>query len=112
MATAGARGPTTSDGWLPRVFCLVSVGTGWNPPRSPAFSLATVRSREKSPRAMPDDDASSESAPHWRWLDRWFESPGRALLSWMALAMLSGWAAGRAVGSYNQLLGFMMDHAS
>ena len=42
------------------------------------------------PMSAPDE--LSPPAPRWRWLDRWFEPPWRALLTWVALSALTGWA--------------------
>lgn len=38
----------------------------------------------------PDDDEPSRHAACRRWLDGWFAPPGRALLSWLALAAVMG----------------------
>ena len=42
-------------------------------------------------RAMIAPAESPESAPRPSWLDRWFEPPWRAFLSWMVLAAAMGW---------------------
>jgi len=55
---------------------------------APGFSLATLRVTGKAAPPMTEPEASP--APRWPWLDRWFEPPWRALLTWVGLAWLMG----------------------
>lgn len=41
---------------------------------------------------IPADDEPSENPPRWPWLDRWFEPPWRAFVTWVVLAGLMGGA--------------------
>ena len=41
---------------------------------------------------MSEPAETSAPPPRWPWLDRWFEPPSRALLTWLALALLTRWA--------------------
>jgi hypothetical protein len=56
------------------------------------FTLATFLRGKEGTQSMAISDESPQSTPHLRWLDWWCEPPWRALLTWMALAALSGWA--------------------
>jgi hypothetical protein len=52
--------------------------------------LVMIHIDAEGERAMTEPDAAP--APRWPWLDRWFEPPWRALLTWVGLATLGGWA--------------------
>jgi hypothetical protein len=40
---------------------------------------------------MPQAEHAPQKKARWLWLDRWLEPPWRALLTWLALAALSGY---------------------
>ena len=52
-----------------------------------------------------------ESAPRPSWLDRWFEPPWRAFLSWIALAAAMGWVVDHGGEELIvRAVGFPFDH--
>ena len=54
---------------------------------------------------------SPESAPRQSWLDRWFEPPWRAFISWMVLAAGMGWVLQHGGGQLIQrTVDFLFNH--